>query len=237
MKSSATSKKRVSDHLAELRNRLLVCLLFFVFFSALSYYFHDTLIELLLLPFNKPIYFTSPTGGFSLLINISLLFGFLLSLPVMLYHIISFASPVFPKHSRKLLFIAISASLLLLIMGVLFAYFVCLPAAFHFLGGFESNNVQSLVTSSEYFTFVTRYILGFGLIFQLPLALLLINYVYPLNVKRLVAYSGYVVLASFILSAILTPTPDPINQAIMAVPIILLYFLSVIIILVAHRKK
>lgn len=237
MKSGASPKKRVSDHLSELRNRILLCLFFFIIFSALSYSFHSQLTELLLLPFGRPIYFTSPTGGFSLLINVSLLFGFLLSLPVIIYQLFSFTSPIFSKHSQRVLFITVLASLFLMIAGVLFAYFVCLPAAFHFLGGFESEGVRSMVTSNEYFGFVMRYILGFGLIFQLPLILLLIDYAFPLNRKKLIQYSGYVVLASFIASAILTPTPDPINQAIMAIPIILLYYLSVIIILVAHRKK
>lgn len=229
-------KKRVKDHLLELRKRVFICFIFFILFSVLSYTWHETLINVLLAPFGESIFFTSPAGGFSLLINISLLFGFLLTIPIVIYHLFSFISPVFSEKWNGSLVLFVGASSILLICGVCFAYFVCLPAAFAFLGGFGTNQVQPLVTSHEYFAFVSRYLLGFGLIFQLPLVILIIDFIYPLQIKTLFRISSYVVLISFIISAILTPTPDPVNQSIMAIPIILLYYISVVFLYVRKRS-
>lgn len=220
--------KKVSDHISELRNRIFICLIFFLLFSSISYVFHNQLLSFLLLPINAPIYFTSPTGGFALTINVSLLFGLLCSLPVILFQVFSFVAPAFSSSSKKLLVISTIASTLLMLIGVLFAYFVCLPAAFTFLGGFEGEQIKPLIGSTEYFSFVSRYVLGFGLIFQLPLILIVLNKLHPLPIRKLIKITPYVVLGSFIISAILTPTPDPINQSIMAIPIIILYVFSVL---------
>jgi len=124
-----------------------------------------------------------------------------------------------------------------MVTGVSFAYFVSLPAALYFLGEFGSAQVQSLISTDAYFSFVTRYLLGFGILFQLPLILLLVNAISPMSPRHLMWYQRYVIVLSFVLAAIITPTPDPLNQAIMAVPVILLYQVSVLGIWFINRRR
>jgi sec-independent protein translocase protein TatC len=122
-------------------------------------------------------------------------------------------------------------------VGVVFAYFVSLPAALYFLSSFGSEEMASLISTTEYFSFVSRYMLGFGLLFQLPLIMILVNSVYQLKIRTLFKYQKWVILVSFILAAILTPTPDVFNQLIMALPIILLYQVSLGVIWLTHNHK
>ncbi len=90
--------------------------------------------------------------------------------------------------------------------------------------------MHALISANEYFSFVTRYLLGFGLLFQLPLVLLVINSVQQVPTKTLLRLEKWVLLLSFIVAAILTPTPDVFNQLLMAVPLIILYQLSVVLV-------
>jgi sec-independent protein translocase protein TatC len=124
-----------------------------------------------------------------------------------------------------------------MILGMLFAYFVSLPAALKFLGGFSSGEIKSLISTNEYFSFVTGYLIGFGLLFQLPLIMVFINKIVRLDFKKLMKLERWVILVAFIIAAILTPTPDFVNQTIMAVPIILLYQISALMIWFINRSN
>lgn len=230
-------RKPFIDHLAELRLRFFCCILFFLLASAAIYPFNQVVLSWLLRPLHNTVYYTSPTGGLDLIIQLCLFFGLLLSLPVIIYNCYCFVEPILPQQSRWLAIIIVTSSFFLLCCGVSLSYFVSLPAALNFLGNFESKNVTALITTNEYFSFVTHYLLGFGLFFQLPLVLLLWNYISPLKSSLLLNYSRYVIVLSAIIAAVLTPTPDPINQAMMAVPLIVLYYLSVLLIWGINRNK
>lgn len=225
-------KKTVSEHLSELRYRIL-CSAISVFIGAIAgYLLNKEILFFLTLPLGKPLYYTSPTGGFDLVFMTSLLFGLFVAAPVINYQFLSFIMPTIPNTSassmRKFLF----ASWLLLICGASVAYYLSLPAALSLLSEFGSSQVQALISTKDYFSFIFAYLGGFGLIFQLPILFLAIHKIKPLSPKSLLKKTPYVILISFIVAAILTPTPDPINQTIMALPTILLYLLTVIIIFI-----
>ena len=129
------------------------------------------------------------------------------------------------------------ASSILALCGVMFAYFVILPASLNFLEQFASDSIQSLITTDEYLSFVLLYICGLAAIFQLPLIMTLFGKVSNVSASKLLKASGYVVLASFIFGAIITPTPDPINQALIAGPTILLYFVGVFCVYLVNRAS
>ena len=111
-----------------------------------------------------------------------------------------------------------------MLSGLAVAYHSSLPAALHFLGAFGVGSVKSLISTDEYFSFVLRYLACFAS-FQLPLVMLLLNRMTPLSPKTLIKHSRYVIAASFIIAAVITPTPDPVNQTIAVSPIIVLYAL------------
>lgn len=163
--------------------------------------------------------------------------GALTSIPFFLYQILKFVEPAMPDFPKKILFILIADSFLLMVLGIGFAYFISLPASLSFLGGFGQDNIKPIITTQEYFSFVSQYTIGFGILFQLPLAMLLLNHVSPLSRKQLLQSQRYVIVVSFIAAAIITPTPDPLNQFLMALPIIILFYVSILLVEYVNKGK
>lgn len=225
-----------SEHVRELRQRLIYTFAALFIGSIVGYAMHERIFSLITRPLHQKLYYTTPTGGFNAIIKISILFGVIVAVPVFVYQLGKFLSPAFKHHSIRAFRIAF-LSVILAVLGVLFAYYLSLPAALHFLANIDTNNFQSLITINEYLNFAFAYVAGFALLFQLPLVLLFINRIKPQKPGRLMRYQGWVILVSFIVAAVLTPTPDPINQAIMALPIILLYQLSVGFIWFVNRRN
>lgn len=224
-----------SEHVRELRQRLMYVALTLFLGCLVGYLLHERIFHLIRRPLHSQLYYTTPTGGFNAIIKISILFGFLVTVPVLIYQIGKFLSPAFKRRIRSFRVILFSA--ILAIFGILFAYYLSLPASLHFLANVDSKDLQSLITVNEYLNFVFAYVAGFALLFQLPLILLFVNRIKPQKPGRLMRYQRWVVLVSFTLAAILTPTPDPVNQTIMALPIILLYQFSVMLIWFANRRR
>lgn len=236
-----SKKATFAEHVQELRNRLFWTVLFLLLGAGLGYFVHDTLILWLQRPLNESLYYTTPGGAFSFIIKVCTVFGFVLALPVLIYQIFAFFGPLIKLKTKRSFLLYIVCSFLLAMGGLSFAYFISLPAALHFLVTFGTDsNIKSLITANEYFNFVLTYMAGFAVLFQVPLIVLLVDKIKPIPPSKLLGTIRYVVLASFIVAAIITPTPDPINQALMAGPIILLYLMSVAAVAlrsVARRKK
>lgn len=220
-------KLPMMDHVGELRRRALWCMISLLIGGVIGYRYQEQIIAILVKPLGQKLFYTSPTGGFDFLIKICLFFGFILAVPVIIYNLFKFISPAIPAHVTYSFSKIIVVSILLALAGVSFAYFVSLPAALHFLNNFSNEQVSSLISAQEYFNFVMIYMAGFALLFQMPLVFSFINKVKPLKPARLLKQQKVVILISFIVAAILTPTPDPINQALMAAPIIALYQTSI----------
>ncbi len=229
------------DHISELRSRLFWSLFSFFIGGIIGFLLNSQILAFLISPLSQPLFYSSPAGGFDFVFKLSIFFGFVISIPVFTYHVIKFIEPVLSEHFHVFISRLLIASCLLTASGILFAYYLSLPAALHFLNQFGSDKVRSLISATEYFSFVTAYIAGFAILFQLPLVLFLINRVTPLKPGQLMKRQQYVILVSFIIAAILTPTPDVLNQTIMALPLIGLYQVSILIIWVsnymAHVKK
>ena len=237
MTATAGEPQLFSEHLRELRSRLLSSVLFLVLGTIFGYTIHMHILEFLIKPLNQPVFYSSPAGGFDFVLKLSFLFGFTVSIPVGVYHTLKFAEPVLPEQSPRKILLVLLGSCALLVAGVCFAYFVSLPAALYFLGSFTSEGVQALISADEYFSFVTRYLMGFGLLFQLPLILLVINSIQEIPTTKLMQYQKWVLLLSFIIAALLTPTPDILNQLLMAVPLIVLYQLTIALLWLVNRRS
>jgi sec-independent protein translocase protein TatC len=237
LKSLQPERQSFSYHLQELRSRILWCVAFFLIGTVIGYFLHDSILTVLIKPLNQPIFYASPAGGFDFVLKISLFFGFLLSLPVFVYHTVRFIEPALPKKYPNLILTTLTASSILLIVGMSFAYFVSLPAALYFLSKFSTDEIRSLISTTEYFSFVTRYLIGFGIVFQLPLIMFAVNSVQKISTRSLLKFERWVIVMSFLIAAILTPTPDILNQLIMAVPLILLYQITIVLIWFVNRKK
>ncbi len=234
---ASTTRKPFIEHIYELRRRALIAVLAILAGGLAGYSVHEKLLHIIQKPLGQTLYYTSPTGGFSFIFKLCLLFGLVLALPVIIYEILKFLSPLMKNITWRFTLFCLLSSASLAFAGIAFAYFVSLPAALHFLANFGGQEIQSLITADEYFNFALAYLGGFAVLFQLPLILLLINRVKPLQPGPLMRAQRYVLVLSFIVAAVLTPTPDPINQAIMAVPVILLYQISIVLIWLVNYKK
>lgn len=228
----------MAEHLNELRLRLMVVIAVLIGSSLLGYLLHERLLHILLSPLDAPLYYQTPGGGFSLLIQISLVFGLLLTTPVALYQILRFVEPALPEHSERWILAILVASLVLATAGAALALGVSLPLALHFLGEFGNGAVQPLIQADAYMSFVLTFVGGFALLFQLPLVLLVINQLHDLSPRMLLGRLRWVILGAFVGAAILTPTPDMVSQSLLALPIIGLYLLGIALVAaMAHSAK
>jgi sec-independent protein translocase protein TatC len=235
--ADGTIRKPFIEHVHELQKRLTWTVLFVGLFSGVTYAFHQQLLGLVQRPIGQTLYYTSPTGGFSFLFKLCLFGALILAMPVILYHIFGFLGPLIQRRNRLMMVAYILWSVDLAYAGVLFAYFISLPAALHFLTHFGGDGIQSLITVDEYFNFALAYIMGFAALFQLPLVVLFINRIKPLKPAKMMSAQRYIILFSFIIAAILTPTPDPFNQTLMALPVVALYQVSIILVWLLNRYK
>lgn len=223
MPSASSPKQPFAAHLAEARNRLLWVISALIGGTIGGYLLHEPLSTILIQPLDQKLYYSSPAGAFEFTLKVSLFFGVLVTIPIFMFHCLRFIEPALPRHSMARTLQLLALSCLLMVLGAAFAYLVSLPAALHFLTQFGSERVESLISTNDYFSFVSRYVLAFGLLFQLPLVMLVVNSIARIDAKTLFRHQRWVILLSFIAGAILTPTPDVFNQALLAVPIILLY--------------
>ncbi len=235
MRKKGLAKQPFAYHLAELRIRLLFVCVGFITGSIIGYYFAKPLLNWILFPLHQSVYYTSPIGGFNVVLSVSLLIGILFAIPIFLYQSFLFTRPLLPESLiRRTPFVIIS-SFFLLLLGISFAYFVALPESLHFFSSFSTTNVKSLINANDYLTFVTKYFFGFGLLFQFPLVLYLINARTPLPIKKLFSYQRYVIVIAFVAGAILSP--DPFTMCLMALPIIFLYYFSIMLVWTINKNN
>ena len=226
------------QHIYELRKRLFWTVLVGLALGTVVYSYHDFFLHLIMSPLgNEKLIYLTPAGGFAFIFSATMYVTAIGVLPFFLYQIYGFLRPAIPAHTNKLSIKMAFAALLLMSAGVTFGYVVAVPSGLQFLTTFASDYVVPSLTAESYLNFVFGYVLGIGLLFELPLVLLLVHWVYPLTMKQLLNSERFVIVLAFILAAIISPTPDALNQAMIAVPIIIVYQLGVIAVWISIRKK
>lgn len=226
------------SHVQELRARATWIVLSIVAFSVVGYLIQKSLIAWLLKPAaGQQFIYTTPGGGINFIIQISIYFGIAVSIPLVLYHFFRYIEPLLKRRDNAFIVKCTLFSAVLAISGIAFGYYVGLPAAMHFLDSQlkDTQNIEALLTLSDYLSFVTVYLAGAAVMFQLPVIVVFTNRVKPLSPKKLLKGERWVIIGAFIMAAIITPTPDLINQAIIAVPIILVYQIGVVLVWFQNR--
>lgn len=205
--------------------------------GSLVYYYSDFFIKIVMGPIGdqKLIYLT-PAGGFSFIFMVTFYVTLMFILPFIMYQIYAFLKPAIPRHTGKLSLLVASAALVLMIAGATFGYLYAVPAGLNFLSNFANDYVVPSITADSYLSFVLGYVLGIGLLFELPLLLLFWHWIHPLTPKGLLNSERFVIVGAFIAAAVLSPSPDILSQTVIAVPIIIVYQLGVISVLVSIRK-
>lgn len=238
--STASTKAELtfSDHIGELRRRIFVVALVFVVASSLAYNYREVLLQIIMSPLHgqKLIYLT-PAGGFSFIFQIAMYAGLLATAPVLIHQLYGFIKPALPLQARRSAIKVVLSALVLLSLGVAYGYFVAVPSALGFLSTFAGDNVLPSLTADSYLTFFLSYIAGLGLLFQLPLLLVFWHWISPLGPGGLLKSERWVILFAFVAAALITPTPDVVNQTMIAVPLIVMYQFGVIAVLMALFRE
>jgi len=160
-----------------------------------------------------------------------------IALPVIVYQILRFIQPALPqKFGKKMITLIIASSFTLASIGIAFGYYVIVPLSLHFFAKYSTGQLKPLISSDSYLSYLTNNLVIFALVFQIPLLIYFINKIKPLKPKKLLHLQRYVIVGSFIIALILPFTYDPISQFVVAIPIIFLYYLSILIVLISNRK-
>jgi len=215
-------------HIQELRRRAFYVAGSVFLFGVGAYNMQTTLTNWLLAPAKgQKFIYTTPGGGFDFQFRICLYAGIAASIPVVVYQIFRYLQPLVRQQTRRFWVACWFWSSILAVLGIMFGYFVGLPSALNFLlKNFSTSQISALISIQSYLAFVTTYLLAAALLFQIPLILLLINRFKPLSPRKLMKYQRWVILVSFIMGAILSPTPDIRNQLLLSLPILGMYELS-----------
>jgi len=221
------------DHLEELRWRLLKSLGTVFILMVICFAFSDQLLDLLLYPGNNidppvPLQVLKVQTVFIIKLEIALVAGIIFGLPVIFYQLWQFIAPGLLLKERKLLPIIVFASVFCFLLGGAFAYFIIIPYALQFFLSLAPVNIENNIALDFYIGFLLRIIVVFGIVFELPMLSLMLTKFGILTPQFMKKYRKYAIVSAFILGAILTP-PDPTTQILLAVPIILLYELSIYI--------
>ena len=222
-------------HLTELRKRLIRSLIAIGIGSCIAYYFIEDIMHLLTGPAGK-LYYMQPAEAFFTYIKVAIFVGFLIALPVVLYQIWRFVLPALIGMERYLLSVIVPVSLILFLAGIAFSFFLVLPAAVKFLVGFSTQELQPMFSIKQYFDFVIAFLLPFGFIFELPLAIVLLAKVGIVSSKFLAKQQRIVIFLTFVIGAVISPTPDIFSQCMIAIPMILLYEISYVIVRFGMKK-
>lgn len=226
------------EHIRELRARVFWVIASLLIASSIAFVFKDTLVHFILAPLHgeKLVYLTIG-GGFSFIFTVCLYFGLVMSVPVIVYHLYQFLQPVLGKTSRRLIVTLILSSAGLALTGAAFGYFVAIQASINFLMGFAEGAITSSVTADSYMNFIVAYTAGLAIVFQLPLLLFMFDHIRPFPPGALLNSQRFVITGAVIVAALITPTPDVVNQMIIAVPIVAIYELGAALVYVRRKMR
>ena len=226
------------EHFEELRTRLFIAIASWVVAASVAFYFRDDLLEWLQAPLPDTIRLNAfqLLEGFIISMQVAAFFGLVLAAPVIVGQIWGFIAPgLYPEEQRWAVpFVLFTA--LAFAAGVLFAYYGVLPFALPIIVGFVPGNIQLQLAVGDYISKVILYMAIFGIIFEMPILSFLLARLGLLYAPMLRQYRRYAVVIAAILAAVITPTADPFNFALVAVPLVILYEVSIIVVRLSQRK-
>lgn len=215
-------------HLEELRQRLIKASLALVVTTTISFFFADRILALLIRPMGeaKPA-LLGPTESISNFMKVALISGVTLAMPVIVYQLFRFIAPGLTKQEKRYLLVIVPAATISFLVGVAFAYYMMLPAAVKFLHGFLQDVAEPLWSLDRYLTLVTRMIFWVGMSFETPLIVFFLAKLGVIAPATLTRNRKYAIVIIAILAAVVTPTPDPVNMALVMLPLVLLYEIGI----------
>lgn len=227
-------------HLDEARKRLLVVFFWLVVLSCVSFYFVEELLRILRIPAGDALgtlSVFSPTAAILSFIKIGVAGGLILSTPIFLYQLWMFVRPAVEDRVARLGVWFVLFGTLFFLSGGIFSYFFILPASLRFLLSIGREELQFLISLDSYVSFVLLLLLGGGVIFQMPLVVLVLAKIGVITAGQMIRGWRFAIVVILFVAAFITPTPDFVNMALMALPMMVLYILSIGIAKCAGKKQ
>ena len=248
-----------TEHLADLRKRIIISLVFVVIGFAVCFNYSEDIFRALTFPLrygisititspfiqliekkathNTSLVFLAPAEAFWMHMKVSIIAGVVLSLPVIFFQFWKFISPGLLHKEKKYVVPFVIITTTFFLIGVAYCYFLVLPFAMGFLLTYKTESMVPMISVEKYVDFCLKFLLAFGAIFELPILIVFFTRIGIVSPKTLAKHRKYAILIAFIAAAILTPTPDVFNQTLMAVPMIVLYEIGLLVSRIFVRKK
>lgn len=224
-------------HLEELRKGLIRSLAAVFLFFLISNLAVDPILSYLSRVVGVPFVFVHPTEAFFMRLKIAFVTGFFLSIPYMIYEIWKFVGVALTVRERRWMLGFLPISYFLFCLGAALSWFVVLPAAMTFLMGFSSASIQPFLSIDAFIGFATWMTLAFGILFQLPLVVLFLDRIGVMDIRTISQYRPHVVAGLAVLSALMTPGPDPFSQLALLIPSYVLFEGSIVVGRFLKRSK
>lgn len=232
---SDDEKMPLTQHLEELRSRLLYCVLAVGVSFIICYIFSGRLFEILMQPWidamppgvSVKLIYTAPHEAFFTYMKVAFIGGVILSIPVILWQIWRFIAPGLYQNEKRYMLPVIFFSSFCFIGGALFGYFIVFPAGFKFFASFATDYITPMVRTSEYLSFTNKILLGFGVVFELPVFAFFLAKLGLIDHQFLKRKRKIAIVLAFVVAAVLSPSPDVMSQLLMAGPLLVLYELSI----------
>lgn len=235
MKPDVQTEQPLRDHLQEFRKRLIICLVVVAIAALACYNYVDDIIALLSGPAGK-LYFMNPSEVFFTYMEIALYAGILFTLPVLLYEVWAFVAPALWPEERRAVLVILPTAVILFYVGLVFAYYLVIPAAVTFCMGFATQTLQPMFSLESYLSFILALSLPFGFIFELPLIVVFLAKIGLVTGDFLKGKRKILIVIAFIFAAVISPTTDIFTQTMIAVPLIVLYEISLFIVCKVMHK-
>ena len=226
----------LEEHIVELRKRLIIAAAGFMAAVVICFFFSGQIMDYLCRPIGGMINLTAIeiTENVSSVFDVALLAGFILAFPLIAYEAFAFILPGLKTSEKKVLFRFLPPVILFFLAGVCFAFFIVLPAAIPFLTSFMG--IKTEIRPSDYISFSTNLIFWIGIVFEMPILIYIAARLQIVRSSQLLKSWRQAVVVCAVLAMMITPTVDPVNMLLLMVPLIGLYFLSILFAKIAEKR-
>ena len=226
--SDGEQKRTLLSHFQELRKRIIRIVIAAAVAAAISFIFHEWIFHILILPAQGiQLIYIEMTEMIGTIMRVCLVTGLIITMPYIIFQGLMFVSPALTGREKKYIYIILPWIAFMFLGGVVFGYFILIPPAVKFLITFGSDIATPQIKVGNYIAIITRLLLAIGLVFEMPVVTTFLARLGIVKPEWLASKRRMAVIFAFILAAIITPTFDPINQSLVAVPLIVLYEMSI----------
>jgi len=235
---SESNKVGILGHLRELRKRIMWSFIAVIVTTALAFWKYNWIIEILKQPAGDVSFiYNKLTEGFSISMRVSFIAGIILAMPVIMYNLMMFLIPALTSKEKRMVLFILPWVLIMFFGGVYFGWRFLIPPALSFLLGFGADVATYLLNLGDYVNFVTRLILVIGIIFEMPVVTTFLTRIGVLSYRWMANKRKIWIILAFVISAVITPTPDAINQMIVAGTLVVLYEISIWLAWLVDKNK